>query len=439
MLSSKLRWVGLVAALLVGLAFVACASDEPQVQPQPQVESQAESRQTQAEPQPERQSEPQQSEPQAQPQRERQDQTAAQARQSAAQDAQSDPTDEQQEQQVVAAEQPQEADQSQAQAEAEQASPEGRNSQALTQALAGVGNIVAPGNLGWPREVEGLNGIVVIPAQPMRIITASIGHDEIVLALVPSERLIAVGAVSKDATFSNVADLVLDKPEVSRDPETIIVQTPDLVVTSPYYPVEGIDALRRAGLLVVQTPLDLDPQSQINNILLIGYILGEEERALAFAEEVQARLQTVLDATTDKTDRPGVISLTKYGDSMWTAGSGSTQGSLIEAAGGVNAAAAAGIAGNQTVGLESVIAMAPDVIIIPQPAAYGAEEFRERLFNDEALAEVPAILNDAVYIVDSKHFTTLSHWNVLGAESLARILWPDDFPDPPAATFSPAE
>ena len=59
--------------------------------------------------------------------------------------------------------------------------------------LEGVPGIVDPVNMGWPRQVEGLNGIITIPAKPQRIITASIGHDEMTLALVPSERLVAVG------------------------------------------------------------------------------------------------------------------------------------------------------------------------------------------------------------------------------------------------------
>ena len=45
----------------------------------------------------------------------------------------------------------------------------------------------------------------------------------------------------------------------------------------------------------------------------------------------------------------------------------------------------------------------------------------------------------AVHVVESKHFTTLSYWNIRGAEDLARLLRPEDFPNPPANTFSLAE
>ncbi|MDE0671768.1 MAG: ABC transporter substrate-binding protein [Caldilineaceae bacterium] len=305
--------------------------------------------------------------------------------------------------------------------------------------LRDVPGIVDPDNTGWPRGVEGLNGVVDIPGQPARIITASIGHDEMAVALVPLERLVAVGAVSKDPTYSNVAGLLTDKPEISRDPETIIAQDPDVIVTSPYFPDEGIDALERVGIPVVQTALQHDPEARLDAILLMGYIFGEEERAAEFTAEVQQRYNDLVAITGTKNPRPAVLALTRYSDQIWVAGEGSTEGSVIEAAGGANAAVDAGISGNQTISLEGVIVMAPETIVIAQPVAFGAEQFKQDLLADPALAEVPAVKTGRIHIVDSKLFTTLSFWNIRGAEELARILWPEDFPNPSPEGFSRAE
>ena len=306
-------------------------------------------------------------------------------------------------------------------------------------AFEGVRGIVDPTNFGWPREVEGLNGVVSIPTKPRRIITASVGHDEVTLALVPADRLVAVGNPTKDAVYSNVAALVQEKPEISRDPETIIAQGPDVVVTSPFFSAEGIDALSRTGIPVVQTELKQGPEGRINGILLIGYIFGEEERAVEFAEEVRSRYEALVAVTSALEPRPRVLALTQYSDTLWVAGGDSTEGGVITAAGGINAAEEAGVEGNQTTSLEGVIAMAPEVIIIAQPLEFGAEEFRQSLLSHEALAEVPAIKNGEVHIVESKHFTTLSYWNIRGAEDLARMLWPEGFFEPAAASFSLAE
>ena len=309
----------------------------------------------------------------------------------------------------------------------------------VARSLEGVRGIVDHTNTGWPREVEGLNGVVSIPAKPLRIITASVGHDEMTLAVVPNERLVAVGGSTKNETYSNVSHLVQEKAEISRDPEIIIAQSPDIVVTSPFFPIEVIEALQSAGIPVIQTELQQSPESRINAILLMGYIYGEEERAWEFADEVAARYDALVAVTGPKDPKPRVLALTQYSDTLWVAGGGATEGGVITAAGGLNAAEDAGVSGNQTTSLEGVIAMAPDIIIIPQPVAFGAEEFRQSLLETEVLAELPAIKNGAVFVVESKHFTTLSYWNIRGAEDLARMLWPDDFPDPPADSFSLAE
>ncbi len=302
-----------------------------------------------------------------------------------------------------------------------------------------VPGIVNPTNFGWPREVEGVNGIVSIPSKPLRIITASVGHDEIALALVPKERLVGVGSSTKSVTYSNVASLVQDTFEITRDPETIVTLSPDVVVTSPFFSVEGIDALSRLGIPVVQTDLHQGPEARIDNILLMGYIFGEEDRAVEFAKEVGDRYESLVSVTRTAQPKPRVLALTQYSDTIWTAGRGSTEGGVIAAAGGINAAEEAGIESNQTTTLEGVIAMSPDIIVIAQPVEFGAAEFRQSLLDNEALAEVPAIKNGQVHLVEGKHFTTLSYWNIRGAEDLAHLLWPDLFPEPIATPFTLAE
>ena len=309
----------------------------------------------------------------------------------------------------------------------------------LVEVFSGVSGILDPTNFDWPREVEGLNGLVKIPSKPERVIGASIGHDEVILALVPVERLAAVGSFTKNATYSNIHHLIQDKPEITRDPETIIAQDPDLLVTSPFFAAEGIEALTRVGIPVVQTELKHDAEARINNILLTGYMLGEEERAIEFVAEVRERYDSLIAVTMPAEPKVRVLALTQYSDSLWTAGSNSTEGGVISAAGGINAAAEAGIEGNQITSLEGVISMDPELIIIPQPLEFGAAEFKRSLLENEALSNVPAVKNERIYVVEGKHFTTLSYWNIRGAEELARLLWPDAFSEAPSPTFSVAE
>lgn len=295
--------------------------------------------------------------------------------------------------------------------------------------FAGVPAIVKPDNFGWPREVKSSTGATVaIKAKPERIITLSVGHDEITLALVPASRLVAVSSATKNAAFSNVADLVKGAATISREPEAVLAQRPDLLFASSLLPATLADAVGKAGIPVVQTELKNDHQDRINQILLAGYIFGEERRAQEFAREVAQRFNAVQAVVKSKpaSARQRVGSYTLFSDKLYTAGRLSTEGAIIESAGGINVAAEAGLERNPVISYESVITMNPGVIIIAQPPDSG-EPFKKSLLANPLLAQTPAVKNGRVYLVDSLLFTTLSHYNVRGVEELAKILWPSDF------------
>ncbi len=295
--------------------------------------------------------------------------------------------------------------------------------------FASVPAIVNPSNLGWPREVKSSNGsTVTIKAKPERIITLSVGHDEITLALVPANRLVAVSSSTKNAAFSNVADLVKGAATIGREPEVILAQRPDVMFSSSLLAATLVDAVSKAGIAVVQTELKNDHQDRINQILLAGYIYGEEKRATDFAREVDQRFTAVQAIVKNKavSARQRVGSYTLFSDKLYTAGKNSTEGSIIENAGGANVAAEAGLERNPTINYEAVITMRPDIIIIAQPPD-GAEPFRKSLLANAVISDVPAVKSGKVYLVDPLLFTTLSHYNVRGVEELAKILWPSDF------------
>ena len=305
-------------------------------------------------------------------------------------------------------------------------------------ALANVEGIVDPTNLGWPRTVNALNGLVTIPEQPLRIVTISLGHDEVTYALVPRGRVVAANIFTQNPDQSNVAHLASGLPVITSDAEVIVAQSPDIVIASPFTSLELIDALERIGLVVLQTDLHNDTDGRRQDILLLGYAYGEVERAIEVVKEVEEReaaLRAVWESKPEG-ERLRVLSATLYSDSLYTAGAGSTEGEIINAAGGINVAAEAGLENNPIISFESLIAMDPEVIFIPQPTEFGGEDFLNDLLANPALASVPAIRDGRVFMADPKYFTTLSFWNLRGAEELARDLWPEDLGDATFGSFS---
>ena len=293
-----------------------------------------------------------------------------------------------------------------------------------------VPGIVDPANRGWPREVETAHGALRLDAPPERILAISLGHDEMLLALAARDRFAGVGPFTGDPTYSNVAGLAAGLAVLARgEVEAVLALRPDLVFVSRYTDADLVALIREAGVPVVRTALENSAAGNIPNILLLGYLLGVEERALELVAEIERRLALIAERVPPPGDesRPAVLSIARYAETITAAGEGSTEGGIIEAAGGVNAAARAGIVSHQAVGVEAIAALNPDVILIPQPADSGGEQLRADLLAEPALAGVPAIAGQRVIVAAPRHYTTLSHWNVRGIEETARLLYPDRF------------
>ena len=296
-----------------------------------------------------------------------------------------------------------------------------------------------PSNRGWPREIETPDGVIQIMEPPKRILSYSLGHDEMVLAIVATDRIAAVGRFTADPAYSNIADFASNLPIYEKGVENVLAADPDLVIVSNYTDADIIKLIQEAGVTVVRPALESSAEGNIPNILLIGYMLGVEERALELAAEIEDRLSLVTDRVPQPADdsRPVVLALTKYSDKIYAAGEGTTEGGIIETAGGVNAAAAEGLSSHKEISLESILAMNPDVILVTQPPLFGGVEFRDEILGNPILAEIPAVADEMVHLVDSRKYTTLSHWNVRGIENTALLLFPEMFSEAEFSDFEP--
>ena len=302
-----------------------------------------------------------------------------------------------------------------------------------------VAGIVDPSNRGWPREIETPDGVVVIEGPPQSVLSYSLGHDEMVLAMLSTDRVAAVGKFTADPAYSNIAEFAGSLPIYEKGVENVLAAAPDLVIVSKYTDADIVDLIEEAGVTVVRPALESSAEGNIPNILLIGYMLGVEERAMELAADIENRLSAVNDRVPPVGDdsRPVVLALTNYSEKIYAAGGSTTEGGIIVAGGGVNAAAEEGLSTHQEISLESIAAMNPDVILVTQPPAFGGIQFRDELLSNAVLAAVPAVADGEVHLVDSRRYTTLSHWNVRGIENTALLLYPDLFSETEFADFEP--
>ena len=155
----------------------------------------------------------------------------------------------------------------------------------------------------------------------------------------------AVGTSAANPNYSNIADLAGNMTDqISRDAEQIISVNPDLVVASNFTKTEVIQLLEQASITVVQPTLASSLDAHEDNIRLIAYMYGEEERGEELIQEVRARLERITSVANAKAEgeRPRVMFLSGRNN---TRGQGTIQDGIIRAAGGTNVAAEAGIEG----------------------------------------------------------------------------------------------
>jgi iron complex transport system substrate-binding protein len=290
--------------------------------------------------------------------------------------------------------------------------------------FADVPGIVDSTNFGWPRSVETSEGVITLDAAPTKIHSLSLGHSEILAALVDFDRLTAVYNFFVDDEQSNIAALSAEAVMIGFDPEEVVALEPEVIVASRYTDADTVALMTGASIPVARTSLENSALGNVPNILLIGYMVGAEAEAIALADEIEERM-AFISGVLSGDPGPRVLSVSKW-TSAFAAGSDTTEGGIIEQAGGINAAADSGIEGHQQVSIESIAAINPDVIIVPQPLD-GANTFIEELTSSPALAEVPAVKNGQIFYVLPRYHTTLSHWNVRGVEDLASLLFPSLF------------
>lgn len=278
----------------------------------------------------------------------------------------------------------------------------------------------------WPRVIQTEDGAVTISNAPKRVFSLSLGHAEIIAALLGAGTLVAVADFFADPNTSASWAEFDDLPKAGSDPEEITSLSPDLVIVSSFTSADKTQILQDMGLNVLRARLDPSAQGNITNVLFMGYVMGAEQQAAELALVIERRLEFIeSNLPSQNAIKPLALALSRFSD-IYVAGNGSIEGGIIEAAGAVNVAAKAGIQGHQTVSIESIVAMNPEIILITQEKE-SAEILSEDLFSHPALTNVPAIRNKRIFFADPTYYTTLSHWNIRGIEESAKIFFPVNF------------
>jgi iron complex transport system substrate-binding protein len=276
---------------------------------------------------------------------------------------------------------------------------------------------------GWPRKIEALNGTVTVAQKPLRVMTLSVGYDEITLDLVDPSRIAGISMYTADPTISNVADRVTGISRIGRGAEQVLAAKPDLVIADPFTDKNLVQQVQQAGVTVAVLDLVGAYDGFTESIRLFAYLYGEDQRGADLIQSINDRLGRIDAVVAKHASEPKPRVLILQGNA-YVAGAGSNMDGIIRRAGGINVAAESGISGTKQISLESIIAMNPDTIIVPGTPEQNAKDFAQ-VTDNPALASVPAVRNKRIAGATSTYLFTLSHWNVRAMEELVHVLYPN--------------
>ena len=277
-------------------------------------------------------------------------------------------------------------------------------------------------------EIKDSQGYILkLPNKPSRIVSLSLGADEILLELVSKERIMALTYLADDPSISNVAEQAkLIPKKVRGNAESIIALQPDLLFIADWQPVELIQTLRDAGIpvYVYKTPQSIEDVKLV--IHDMAHAVGEEKLGQQMVARMEQQLRTVQIALKEisPAERKTVVLFSLMGG---IGGKGSLFDDICQYAGVVNGASKVGVRKHEFMSKEQIVEARPDVLILSMEDYTGkrdVHQFKEEIQKDPAFQTLPAIKIQQLFMISDSHLTCTSQYIVRGVVDVAKAAYP---------------
>jgi len=243
--------------------------------------------------------------------------------------------------------------------------------------------------------VDDLGRLVPFEGEVNRSVAAAPAVSDYIKYLGLEEKV--VGVTDWDTTIDaekigNLVPLNLEK---------IISLNPDVVFLTGGFQEPEISRLERYNIKsFVINPVNFN--DIYRDIVLIGSILGEREKAQTLSNELRQSVLNIAKSSFTWKNKPTVLYLMVQNNvsEIWTAGTGSYINELISYAGGLNLSAPyTGNNGFLQVGPEFVVAQNPDIIIVD---FYYEEDMtaKNTVMNAKQFENVKAVKEGKIVMVD---------------------------------------
>jgi len=273
----------------------------------------------------------------------------------------------------------------------------------------------------FPRALSDASGAtLVIPRKPQRIVSQTLGTDEILLAICAPQRIVALSTLVDDPHFSNVTEQARQVTgRTTAGAEQILRFQPDMIFVASYSKAELVELLSAAHAPVFRFGYFDHIEDIKLNIRTLGYIIGEDEKAEALIQQLERSMARARSSIPP--DAPSVR-LMFYERAGYTAGAHTTFDDMVRAVGATNVAAAHGMRGIRKISSEQLLQWNPDVIVTSANRDT-PEATRRQLLHDPAVAVTAAGKHQRIIVIPNRIFSTVTHHITQGIEQLAREIY----------------
>lgn len=270
--------------------------------------------------------------------------------------------------------------------------------------------------------------VVQVSTKPQRIVSLTLGTDEILMDLVATERIAALTRFSDDAGISHITDRSskIENKLQSNTVEEILALKPDLVLIADWWGLEILATLRDMNIpvYVYKTPYTLAEVR--DSVREVAKVVGEEEKGEKVIQRFDAKLAQLkrqVDLIPQQAKKR-VVALSAHGA---FGGKGSLYDDMCKYSGVINCLADMEMQGTQTLSKEEIIRLNPDTFLITNWHTSGMQESQTKLelLNDPSLQTVKAIQQKAIIEVSGQCIYCTSQYVADSCGLLASGAYPE--------------
>jgi len=271
--------------------------------------------------------------------------------------------------------------------------------------------------------VAGLGAEVAGKPPAVRVVSQTVGSDELLLALAEPCQVAALSHLARLPAFSAVADEAKRFPQLAPggDAESILRYSPTLVLFADFSRAELVAQIRRAGVRVMIFNRYETLDDTYENLRRLAAELGAETRAERLIADCQARM-AALEARLRGVRPVRVIAPSPHG---MIPGRRSTFQDLCDHAGAENLAATLGhLEGHAAPPTEGMMLWPVDFVVVDGSTVEEAlAPYREIM----PYQFMPVVKEGRAVLLRPYLMACVSHHRIDGYEMLARALHPEVF------------